>query len=169
MFVVSYLARPLGLLGVQGCGEKLGGLVQVQRMRLWRWVLVFSLAPCTSNAPLPRSAPAARSNSMVVRGGLWGGPRVPEGRGEGPAQGLLRSPTQPGSESLALTHSPSPAPPNFSSVGNKVGGQVIAKFPPGEPWQVRGDCVSRCRFLGRGLELSSASPKRVRCLLFFFN
>lgn len=100
-------------------------------MRPWRRLLGFSLAPCVSNAPFP-SSPAAKSNSMVVSGGLWGEPPVPGGQGEGrgeeqrelPVQGLLRSPTQPGSESLALTHRPSPAPPSIFFCG-KWGGWTV--------------------------------------------
>lgn len=56
--------------------EKSGGLVQAKEMRPWRRFLGFHLAPCPSNSPPPRSAPAARSNSMV-REGMWGAPGGP--------------------------------------------------------------------------------------------
>lgn len=80
---------------------------------------------------LPRSSPAAKSNSMVVRSGSGGpGPcREDTESVDLPAQGILGAPPNLCSESLAVSQSPSPAPPNSSSVGNGEGGQSAMLYP----------------------------------------
>lgn len=127
MLGVSHLACLLGLLGggVDGCGEKSRGLAQVQGM-----IPGFEAGPLSFKL-LPRSSPAAKSNSMVVRSGSGGpGPcREDTESVDLPAQGILGAPPNLCSESLALSQSPSPAPPNSSSVGNGEGGQSAMLYP----------------------------------------